>query len=237
MDSNNTEDEETQDTLALISVALNALPCVLTVILLFSEKKYSSFFLLPLIAYPIIMLFVNYLSDGKIKYIGEKGNHAPALHIGIIVSAITQNIISKDYFVLDYNKIFFIYIAAYAVIFLLVYLIFNFSEINKDYSLIILPLVLSLFFSFNSVQIVNGVFDKSEPNSTIATVTEKRKSGGKHNSYYIKIKSSDDESHLPISIKVKSAFYYKVDKNSKVELSVYDGFLYIPWYKYKIIHW
>ncbi|MCR5763174.1 MAG: hypothetical protein K6G00_07330 [Treponema sp.] len=223
-----------------VAMLVTAFPFALGVLTVLAWKSLHPALVSAILLYPIIVLPVIFMSDGKIKFIHEKDSADPDISIGMIAIFILQIIIADRYSTF-YTKQFFLWCAGYAASYVLIAFILFFKEIFHV-QLGLFVCVFAFFLSVNSVKIINGLYDFSEPKEAVVCVTGfMSSSAGRHGHYYyLKIEPhADDNSDsccIPEKIQVSKSFYNKVKKGDAVGLSIHDGCLGIRWYTYRIKH-
>lgn len=227
--------EKRLEILSGVAIALSVIPAILVFAIILLWQENPTWLFVALTAYPILMIFICYLANGEIKLIKEKTSIYPDVSIGVLISVIACYVISERYFTFS-AKSLFVCCGVYLCLFIFLYVLFNFGNVKKDWSIIIVPFVLACFLSVSTVRIVNAVFDNSDTNVITATVIDKRRTGRKTKSYYLKVVPFEEDAdiYLPKEIKVVSSFYNKVMKDSYIEVVIHSGALNVPWYTYRI---
>lgn len=217
-----------------LAVLVNVLPFIFGGVVVFTWRNPHPVLVMLIVLYPLMLMFVCFLSEGKIRYIKEKNSFYPDVSLGMVAIFILQLIIADRYMTVNVTQLL-LWSTGYAVAYILIAFIF-FGKAMLSSQLGLFMFILALLYSVNSVKVVNGLFDVSEPKESLVSVTGFYSTGGRSKSYYLYItayESDDDSCYVPEKIKVGRVLYNKVKKGDSLKLSMHEGCLNIPWYTCK----
>ncbi|MFD0764056.1 hypothetical protein ACFQZI_04290 [Mucilaginibacter lutimaris] len=215
--------------LSVIALVYSGISFVLMLISIFFHQS-NLVFSIFLLAYPLIGIAVMAFSKGLIRLNIKKGSAYPSVFMGLFfacIALILQTFIDTK--ILDFSKVWTpVIVGLIILIGILSQIIFK--QANPTIKGQIVPVILiSAFFSFGAVQQINRNFDGSKPQVFSATVSDQYVKRGKSTTYHIVI-TGWQYHQTPDDITVSSDFYDQVSVGSKVNVTLKEGKLHIPWY-------
>ncbi len=211
--------------------ALNWAAGVVAVWVFFFPRPYEPA-ILATMAIPLIGLLSSRFSNGLIRLQEIKGGAYPSVFSAIFFPSLGLCIRALiDFDILEYGNawkgMFLV-----ASLFMMITLIRSkefLLQSAKEYGIVLFFAVLALAYGFGAAVTLNCVYDESPALVYGAQVLEKRVSGGKTTTYYLRLtpwgprRNADD-------VSVGKAFYDRIQVKDDVQVYLRKGRFSIPWF-------
>ncbi|MCX7746608.1 MAG: hypothetical protein N2645_06940 [Clostridia bacterium] len=182
-------------------------------------------------AFPMIALLFMVKYKGIVSFEEYKNSIRPSVGPMAILPALAIALRAFLDFQIIYSKLFWAYWIAISLFFIGIFVIVTLksNEHKKHKGVLILIAIMLITYSYGVMLHANCLFDSSQPKRYKTTIVDKKISGGKTTSYYLKV-TSWGKFETETKISVSKSLFSSVIKGNEVYIYEMGGNLGIKWF-------